>query len=109
MKYILLFIIVILFIGCPKINGIPSAKKWADDTIGANIDIIYKMNKRNINNSGDKFVYWWRKNNINKDYYLPNGNLMHVHPIRKGCLIHWEVDKNTNKIIGYKFEGDKCY
>ena len=106
MRYVISFFAPIFFIGC---NGIPTASNWANDWIGEDINRIYVMNKRNVEHSGDEYVYYWRKNNINKDYYLKNGNLIHVHPIRRDCLIHWEVDKNTNKIIGYKFEGNRCY
>ncbi len=98
----IIFIVTINFIGC----AIPAASDWANEWIGTNINI--KKSTYN-NKSGSPYVQWWRDNKINKDYYLPNGNLIHVHPIRKDCLIHWEVDKNTNKIIGYKFEGDRCY
>jgi hypothetical protein len=65
--------------------------------------------KSEKNKSGVPYVQNWRDKRINRDYYLPNSNLILVHPIRIDCLIHWEVDKNTNKIIRYKFEGDRCY
>jgi hypothetical protein len=106
MKNIILFIILFIFTGCPKINGIPKAKDWADGAIGMN---YYESIKSEKNKSGDPYVQNWRDKRINKDYYLTNGNLIHVHPIRRDCLIHWEIDKDTNKIIGYKFEGNRCY
>ena len=88
------------------INGVPKMKDYADGWVGTDINEKYKTYKIN---SGSTYVQWWRDNKINKDYYLLNGNLIHVYPAREDCIIHWEVDKNTNKIIDYKFEGDRCY
>ena len=105
MKNIILFIIIYLmfiFTGC---SSLPM-KTYANTWLKANINEYRQAEK---NHSGDPYVQNWRDKRINKDYYLTNGNLIHVHPIRRDCLIHWEIDKDTNKIIGYKFEGNRCY
>lgn len=108
MKNIFLIIIISLtFNGC-IINGVPKAKDWAEQTIGS--DINYRLEReKDSSRSGNPYVRGWIEAKQIKDYYLTNGNLVHIHPIRENCLIHWEVDKDTNKIIDYKFEGDKCY
>lgn len=59
--------------------------------------------------SGSKCVEEWRLKKIKREYNLPNCNFVHVYPEKCGCLVHWEIDKKTHKIVGYKFEGDKCY
>ena len=52
----------------------------------------------------------WRKSYTKKRTYpLPNGNFVYVNHGKCGCIIHWEIDKKTHKIVGYKFEGDRCY
>jgi hypothetical protein len=102
MKYTILFFIILFLSSCAT----QPLKDYANTWLGANLKEYRKAEK---NKSLDLYVQWWRDNKINKDYYLPNGNLVHVAPEREDCLVHWEVDKNTNKIIGYKFKGDKCY
>jgi hypothetical protein len=104
MKYTLftfLIFVSLLFSNCSQ-----TLKNFADNAIGADIEQLLQAEKLD-NYHG--YVNCWRDNNINKDYYLPNGNLVHVYPEKEGCLIHWEIDKNTNKIINYKFEGNECY
>lgn len=105
MKYLIIFLTIFILNAC-TINGIPEATDWADSWIDSNIHEIYELNN---NKSGSKYVQSWRDNKINKDYYLSNGNLVHLTPIREGCLVHWEVDKDTNKIVDYTFEGNRCY
>jgi hypothetical protein len=105
MKKILIFVVVVLFNGC-AINGIPNIQDYANGWIGSNIDGKLEAHKRG---SGSPYVRKWQDNKINQDYYLSNGNLVHVYPEREGCIIHWEVDKSTNRIIGYKLDGDRCY
>lgn len=103
--YLFIVLIVLVFNGC-IVNGIPKMEDYANGWIGTNIDFYIEAGKYP---SGSSYVRKWKKDKINKDYYLKNGNLIHVYPEREGCIIHWEVDKNTNKIINYKFSGDKCY
>jgi hypothetical protein len=106
MKKLLLFIILsFIFVGC-RINGIPKMENYAKGWLWSDIQEYVNAEKHK---SGSYYVQGWRDARKMKDYYLPNGNLIHIAPERKDCLIHWEVDKNTNKIIGYKFEGDRCY
>ena len=105
MRNIFLILLIFLFSGC-IINGIPKMNDYAQNALGMDYQDFLEPEKRK---TGNFYVQNWRDKKINKDYYLPNGNLVHVAPERKGCLIHWEIDKDTNKIIGYKFEGNRCY
>jgi hypothetical protein len=103
MKIIFFLSAILFFIGC---NGIPTVKNWANGWIGTNIERLKETKK---NKSGDPYVQYWKDNNITKDYYLKNGNLIYVQPIRKDCLVYFEVDKRTNKIISYTLQGTRCY
>jgi len=58
--------------------------------------------------SSSPCVEKWKDKKINKDYYLPNGNLVHVYPVACGCIVHKEFDKKSNLLVGYKFEGERC-
>ena len=100
-----LFVVIFLCVlsGC---NGVLTTKDWANSWIQVNLDTLKKAEK---NESGDPFVQKWRDDNTNIDYYLPNGNLIHISPTNRGCFIYWEVDKNTNKLIAYKLEGSRCF
>jgi hypothetical protein len=39
---------------------------------------------------------------------IPNGNFILIEPVRKGCLVYWEADKNRI-IVAYRTEGSECY
>jgi len=39
---------------------------------------------------------------------LDNGNAVYIEPVRKECLIYWEVNPQ-GIIVSYKLEGDRCY
>ena len=58
--------------------------------------------------SSSPCVEKWKDKKINKDYYLPNGNLVHVYPEACGCIVHNEFDKDTKLLVGYKLEGERC-
>ena len=58
--------------------------------------------------SSSPCVQKWKDEKVNKDYYLPNGNLVHVYPAACGCIVHNEFDKKTKLLVGYKFEGERC-
>jgi len=99
-----LFIAIsMLLLGC----SVPKMKNYAEKWIDTDISRLQAV--KNRGGSGSEYVNWWRDNKINKNYTLSNGNLVYVSPERKGCIIHWEIDKSSNRIIGYKFEGNKCY
>ena len=80
-------------------------KHYAESGIGSPYKNLLDAESRL---SSSSCVQRWKNKKINKDYYLDNGNLVHVYPEACGCLIHWEIDKNTQLIVGYKFEGDRC-
>ena len=103
-KIILIFIsILIIFNGCIRNRTIRGNAKHS-------IGVPYKnfLIAEQYDNYND-FINKWRDNKINKDYYLPNGNLVHVYPEAPDCIVHWEFDKNTKLLVGYKFEGKGCY
>jgi len=60
------------------------------------------------NRSGDPCIQKWRDENIMREYSLSSETFVYVFPSRCGCLIHWTINKNTGKIIGYKFDGLSC-
>ena len=101
-----LFFIILLFIQGCTLNTRYSIKEYADRTV----EIAYYKNliKAESYPSASKCVEEWRLERIKREYNLPNGNFVHVYPEKCGCLIHWEIDKKTHKIVGYKFEGDGC-
>jgi hypothetical protein len=39
---------------------------------------------------------------------LDNGNSVYIEPVRKECLIYWEVNP-LGIIVDYRLEGEACY
>lgn len=103
-KYIAVFVVLVSLVldGC---NGMYRLKEGARRDIGTPLKNFLEVEK---NPSGSPCVQKWRDKGVNKDYYLPNGNLVHVHPVACGCIAHWEFDKDTRLLIGYRFEGEQC-
>ena len=42
-----------------------------------------------------------------RTYMLENGNSVYVSPVRKDCIVYWQVDPQ-GMIIGYRSEGTRC-
>ncbi len=101
-KIYILILMVFFFHGC----GAYSIKEQAD------IDVKYNYYQDLLNfrqtHSADKCVQKFRDNNILNEYNLSNGNFVYAAPVMCGCIIHWEIDRKTKKIVGYKFEGENC-
>ena len=101
-----LFLIILLFIEGCSLNSMYTLKEFADRNLEASYyeDII----EAHQHPTASKCKEEWRLKKIKREYGLPNGNFVHVYPGRCGCLIHWEIDKKTHKIVGYRFEGESC-
>ncbi len=102
MKYRFTLMLLLLLSAC---NGMRSPKAWADDWIGVDFNTL-KLTRKN--KSILPYIQAWRDSNISGEQYLKNGNIEYVQPITKGCTVHWEIDKKTNKILSYQLEGKRC-
>ena len=103
----LISIVSILIIQGCRMGGTASPKENTETVLKFSYykDLL-EFRKRN---SADKCVQKWMNNNIMKTYNLPNGNFAYVEPIMCGCLIHWEIDRKTKKVLAYTSEGKTCY
>lgn len=73
----------------------------ANSWVGRSID-EYKSMRTRSKTYADQIG--WQE----KEYKLPNGNVVYVVPMRPDCFIHWEVNA-ARTIVGYKTEGAGCY
>ena len=81
-------------------------KEYADSSLGRK---SYKSQiEVESRPSSSPCVQKWKDEGTKKEYYLSSGNLVHVCPAGCGCLVHWEFDKKTKLLVGYKFEGERC-
>lgn len=95
-----ILILCILFAGCCC-----SVKNWAESGIGVHID---KLREVDAKSASDTRTYMHKVNWKETTYPLKNGNWVYVTPIRKGCFVHFEVNRD-GIIVGYSLEGDRCY
>lgn len=51
---------------------------------------------------------WAREDRYVSVRTLENGNVEHKYFFGKSCLYFFEVKKNTEEIVGWRFEGDVC-
>lgn len=94
---------LLLYSGC----GGYSPKEYAEATIG---HATYKdFLETHTRPSSSSCVKIWKKQGINKDYYLSNGNFVHVYPANCKCIIYWEFDKNSQLLVGYRLDGEWCH
>ena len=93
--------IVILLIVAACSSQIVSLDQHANSWIGRSID-----DKRIILNRPTSYAsrVGWQETLIQ----LPNGKFIFIEPIRKGCMVYWEADKNRI-IVAYRTEGLECY
>jgi hypothetical protein len=87
-----------LLAGCN--SQIPTLREWADQGIGQPITNLEAIDMRPESYAGR---IGWRKTT----YALPNGNWVYVHPDRKACEVHYEVDK-AGIAVGYQLVGKGC-
>lgn len=102
-QIIMLFIGLLIFLqlfGC-LISQIAPANKASESWVGHNISERDTI----MNRSGS---YASRINWTRSTYSLDNGNWVLIEPVRKDCLIHWEVDP-SGIIVGFKLVGARCY
>jgi hypothetical protein len=92
-----LFVIIITMIGC----AIPSVQHWAEAGIGQRIEVIREL--ETLQTSYASKIGWKETT-----YPLENGNRIFVHPIRKDCSVHFEVNPQ-GIIVDYKAIGNRCY
>ena len=103
--YMAMIFSILLLQGC-KMSGTASPKE------GAEADVKFWYYKDLLNDrtyrSGSPCVEKWRHSKI-VTYNLPNGNFVYVMPTMCGCLMHWEIDRKTEKVLAYTTEGKTCY
>jgi len=101
-KYIISILMLFILNGC-FFYGL---KEYAESSIGRK---SYKSQLEvELLPSSSPCVQKWKNKGTKMEYYLDNGNLVHVYPGGCECLVHWEFDKKTELLVGYKFEGDRC-
>lgn len=99
LKFLLLpALLCSLIAGCN--SQIPTLREWADQGIGQPISVLEGIDARP--ESYASRIGWQRT-----IYDLPNGNRVYVHPDRKDCEVHYEVDK-AGIAVGYQLVGEGC-
>ncbi|MCP5139861.1 MAG: hypothetical protein H6979_08390 [Chromatiales bacterium] len=91
-------LLCIFMAGCN--SQIPTLREWADQGIGqpiTNLEAIDAQPESYASRIG------WQT----KRYELPNGNWVYVHPDRKDCEVHYEVDK-AGIAVAYELVGKGC-
>lgn len=91
-------LLCIFMAGCN--SQIPTLREWADQGIGqpiTNLEAIDAQPESYASRIG------WQT----KRYELPNGNRVYVHPDRKDCEVHYEVDK-AGIAVAYQLVGKGC-
>jgi len=103
--YMAMIFSILLLQGC-KMSGTDSDKENAETMLeeGYYKDLLYFRTRR----SGSSCVEKWRHSDI-VTYDLPNGNFVYVDRLLCDCLMHWEIDRKTKKIVAYTTEGKTCY
>lgn len=90
--------VLLILAGCN--SQIPGLREWADQGIGQPITNLEAIDARPESYAGR---IGWRTTT----YLLPNGNWVYVHPDRKDCEVHYEVDK-AGIAVGYQLVGEGC-
>ena len=91
-------LLCVFMAGCN--SQIPTLREWADQGIGqpiTNLEAIDAQPESYASRIG------WQT----KRYELPNGNWVYVHPDRKDCEVHYEVDK-AGIAVAYQLVGKGC-
>lgn len=91
-------LLCIFMAGCN--SQIPTLREWADQGIGqpiTNLEAIDAQPESYASRIG------WQT----KRHELPNGNWVYVHPDRKDCEVHYEVDK-AGIAVAYQLVGKGC-
>ena len=98
-RFLVVLQVVFLLFGC-LISQIESFEKANSSWIGHSIEEIREINKRP---GSYAFRIGWKETT----YQLNNGHWVYVEPVRKDCIIHWEINRD-NIIVDYTIEGDGC-
>jgi len=98
----LLIFFSLIFAGCSAY----SLKEFAEQ----GVESAYYEDLINIReyNSMNPCVQKFRDENIFNEYNLSNGNFVYAEPFVCKCIVHWEIDRQTEKVVGYRFEGANC-
>lgn len=81
-------------------SQVPPLRKWANEVVGNNVELL-----RTLEAAPESYAarIGWQE----KTYSLPDGRLVHVHPDRPGCEVHFELD-HTGTVVGYTLHGRGC-
>ncbi len=82
------------------VSQIPRLKDWADANVGLPIAELQAMEAQPQSYSS------WR-GRPPRQYPLPGGNWVHVHPDRDNCDVHFEVNPD-GIVVGYTLQGTGC-
>ena len=93
-------LLLTLGIGACSFSQIPTLKEYGEACIGLNISVLRDSAKRPTSYASR--IGWEEKT-----YTLANGHLVYVHPDRRNCEIHYEVN-GEDIIVGYTPMGTGC-
>jgi len=81
-------------------SQIPTLKEWADQNVGRPVAELQAMDRSP--RSYASRIGW-----LEQTYTLPNGHWVYVHPDRRHCELHFEVDPG-GMIVSYRPVGEGC-
>ncbi len=82
------------------VSQIPRLTDYADSIVGRPIAELQEREAQPQSYSS------WR-GRPPREYALPSGNWVHVHPDRDNCDVHFEVNPD-GIVVGYTLEGTGC-
>jgi hypothetical protein len=95
---VLIFLFFAISFGCTQI---PKLDNWAMGWIGRPFEELLAVVSRPTSYASR--IGWTKK-----EYTLSNGNLGFDEPIRKGCIVQWEIN-SENIIVSYRKKGERCW